>query len=81
LAALSGRAARKPGALRNGAPFTTLPEALRQLQPLLLPHAGGDREMVGILSLVLLHDEQLVLAAVILALEAGTSSKKTFSTS
>lgn len=37
--------------------------------------------MVGILSLVLLHDEQLVLAAVILALEAGTSSKKTFSTS
>lgn len=68
---------RKPGALRNGAPFTALPEAFRQLQALLLPHAGGDREMVEILSLVLLHDEQLVLAAVTLALEAGTPSKQT----
>ncbi|CAB3919099.1 hypothetical protein D9M71_778850 [compost metagenome] len=33
--------------------------------------------MVEILSLVLLHDEQLVLAAVTLALEAGTPSKQT----
>lgn len=33
--------------------------------------------MLEILSLVLLHDEQLVLAAVTLALEAGTPSKRT----
>ncbi len=49
---------RKPGALRNGAPFLDLPEAFQQLQRHLLRHPGGDREMVEILSLVLHHDEQ-----------------------
>src|SRR3546814_1348123 len=62
---------RKPGALRNGAPFTEMPDAFRQLQAHLLRHPGGDREMVDILSLVLHHDEQAVLCAVELALEAG----------
>ncbi|MCH1933136.1 IS21 family transposase, partial [Shewanella sp. A25] len=38
---------------------------------------GGDREMVEILALVLLHDEQAVLTAVELALEAGAPSKQT----
>ncbi len=62
---------RKPGALRNGAPFTEMPEAFRQLQGHLLKRPGGDREMVEILSLVLQHEEQAVLCAVELALEAG----------
>ena len=36
---------------------------------------GGDREMVEILALVLQHDEQAVLCAVELALEAGVPTK------
>jgi transposase len=66
---------RKPGALRNGAPFTELPPAFRRLQTHLLRQTGGDREMVEILALVLHHDEQAVLAAVELALEAGVPTK------
>ena len=66
---------RKPGALRNGAPFTEMPDAFRQLQGHLLRHSGGDREMVEILALVLQHDEQAVLCAVELALEAGVPTK------
>jgi len=66
---------RKPGALRNGAPFTEMPNAFRQLQSHLLKRAGGDREMAEILALVLQHDEQAVLCAVELALEAGVPSK------
>ena len=68
---------RKPGALRNGAPFAEFPEGFRKLQVALLKRPGGDREMVEILALVLLHDEQDVLAAVELALEAGAPSKQT----
>ena len=34
---------RKPGALRNGAPFADMPEALRRLQRVLLAREGGDR--------------------------------------
>lgn len=66
---------RKPGALRNGAPFLDLPEAFRSLQGFLLKRSGGDREMVEILALVLHHDEQAVLCAVELALEAGVPTK------
>jgi transposase len=66
---------RKPGALRNGAPFAEMPEAFQQLQRYLLKHPGGDREMVEILALVLQHDEQAVLCAVELALEAGVPTK------
>jgi transposase len=66
---------RKPGALRNGAPFTELPEAFKQLQTVLLRRPGGDREMVDILALVLHHDENAVLVAVEMALEAGNPSK------
>ena len=66
---------RKPGALRNGAPFTEMPEAFRRLQGNLLKRPGGDREMVEILALVLQHDEQAVLCAVELALEAGVPTK------
>ena len=66
---------RKPGALRNGAPFVELPSAFRALQQRMLKAPGGDREMVEILALVLQHDEQAVLTAVELALEAGAPTK------
>ena len=66
---------RKPGALRNGAPFTELPPAFRQLQDIMLRRPGGDREMVDILALVLHHDEQDVLAAVEMALTEGVATK------
>jgi len=66
---------RKPGALRNGAPFAEMPEAFRKLQAQLLRRPGGDREMVEILSLVLQHDEGAVLVAVELALQAGVATK------
>jgi transposase len=66
---------RKPGALRNGAPFLELPPAFRQLQDHMLRKTGGDREMVDILALVLHHDEQAVLTAVELALEDGVPTK------
>ena len=66
---------RKPGALRNGAPFLELPPAFRQLQDHMLRKPGGDREMVDILALVLHHDEQAVLTAVELALVGGVPTK------
>jgi transposase len=69
-------AQRKPGALRNGAPFLELPGSFRLLRKRLLKRPGGDREMVDILALVLLHDEQLVERAVIRALESGEPSKQ-----
>ncbi|SFH57148.1 hypothetical protein SAMN05216459_1641, partial [Ensifer sp. OV372] len=66
---------RKPGALRNGAPFLELPLAFRQLQDQMLRRPGGDREMADILALVLHHDEQVVVRAVELALDAGVATK------
>lgn len=66
---------RKPGALRNGAPFLELPEGFRRLQNDLLKRPGGDREMVDILALVLQHDEDAVLCAVELALSSGVPTK------
>jgi len=67
---------RKPGALRNGAPFAELPESFRLLQARLLKYPGGDREMVDVLALVLLHDEQLVEQAVTEALKVEQPSKQ-----
>ena len=66
---------RKPGALRNGAPFVEMPDAFRELQAQLLQRPGGDREMVDVLALVLQHDEAAVLCAVELALEDGVATK------
>ena len=66
---------RKPGALRNGAPFAEMPDAFRLLQQHLLQQRGGDREMAEILALVLQHDEHAVLTAVEMALEAGVPTK------
>ena len=51
------------------------PDAFRRLQDHMLRKEGGDREMVDILSLVLHHDEDAVLCAVDLALDAGVPTK------
>jgi hypothetical protein len=75
LAALSGGRSTQGRSLRNGAPFAELPPAFRALQQRMLKTPGGDREMVEILALVLQHDEQAVLTAVELALEAGAPTK------
>jgi hypothetical protein len=40
---------RKPGALRNGAPFLELPPVFKRLQAALVKQPGGDREIVEIL--------------------------------
>ena len=66
---------RKPGALRNGAPFHALPPSFRALQVILLKRPGGDREMADILALVLHHDEGLVERAVVEALDSGVVSQ------
>ena len=65
---------RKPGALRNGAPFRTMPEPLRQLQDQLLRHPGGDRVMAQVLNAVTLHGLEAVLVAAELALQSGRVS-------
>lgn len=41
---------RKPGALRNGAPFADMPPPLQQLRAWLLKREGGDRLMAKILA-------------------------------
>lgn len=65
---------RKPGALRNGAPFKTMPEPLQQLQRQLLRHPGGDRVMAQVLTAVTLHGLKAVLVAVELALQSSRVS-------
>lgn len=69
-------AQRKPGALRNGAPFNSMPDSFKHLQSILLQRERGDKEMVEVLSLILHHDEADVLRAVEMALEAGCPSKQ-----
>ena len=65
---------KKPGALRNGAPFETLPDPLKRLQGQLLRRAGGDRVMAQVLAAVPVHGLEAVLVATELALEAGRPS-------
>ena len=65
---------RKPGALRNGAPFMDLPEPLARLRQGLLREAGGDRLMANVLALVPAEGLEAVLVAVQLALEAAPPS-------
>jgi hypothetical protein len=66
---------RKPGALRNGAPFADMPEPLQQLRRGLLRHPGGDRVMAQVLAIVLTAGLDAVLVAVDLALETGPPGK------
>jgi transposase len=65
---------RKPGGLRNGAPFALMPEPLKQLQAILLRRMGGDAVMAQVLAAVPIHGLEAVLVAVELALEAGKPS-------
>lgn len=63
---------RKPGALRNGAPFLDLPEPLQRLRKSLLRHPGGDRTMAQVLASVPQAGLDAVLVAVDLVLEGAT---------
>jgi transposase len=67
---------RKPGALRNGAPFKDwdLPGALAQVRARLKPHADGDQQFVKVLGAVLDHGVAAVEAACTEALEAGIAN-------
>ena len=62
---------RKPGALRNGAPFADMPETLQQLRRGLLRQAGGDRVMAQVLAIVPAAGLDAVIVAVELAMESS----------
>ena len=68
--------ARKPGALRNGAPFKdwALPDALGRVRARLAAHDDGDRQMVAILAAVPADGLAAVEAACAEALAGGTCS-------
>jgi transposase len=68
--------ARKPGALRNGAPFKdwVLPAALDRIRRKLAGADDGDRQMVGILTAVLSDGLPAVEAACAEALREGVHS-------
>jgi hypothetical protein len=66
---------RKPGALRNGAPFAEMPEPLKRLSRALLRRQGGDRVMAQVLATPCRqHGLDAVLVAVDLVLESGRPS-------
>lgn len=65
---------RKPGALRNGAPFADMPAPLMRLKQGLLRHAGGDRVMAQVLAAVPTAGLAAVLLAVELVIESGVLS-------
>jgi len=65
---------RKPGALRNGAPFAELPDPLLRLSRALLRREGGERVMAQVLAAVPAHGLEAVLVAVDLVLESGRPS-------
>lgn len=65
---------RKPGALRNGAPFADMPEPLLRLRHGLMHREGGDRVMAQVLSAIAASGLEAVLVAVELALESGVTS-------
>jgi hypothetical protein len=68
--------ARKPGALRNGAPFKdwVLPPGLERVRRRLAGSADGDRQMVHILTTVLSDGLPAVEAACQAALHDGVHS-------
>ena len=67
---------RKPGALRNGAPFKdwVLPAGLERIRRKLAGSADGDRQMVAILAAVLSDGLAAVDAACLEALSEGVHS-------
>ena len=68
--------ARKPGALRNGAPFKDwpLPASIERVRRKLKATDDGDRQMVKILTAVLTDGLQAVEAACAEAIDAGIAS-------
>ena len=69
-----GLVERKPGGLRNGAPFETIPTPLRQFQAILLRRSGGNSVMAQVLAAVPVHGLEAVLVAVELALKTDKPS-------
>ena len=65
---------RKPGSLRNGAPFADMPMPLQHLKHRLIRREGGDRVMAQVLSAVYTSGLDAVLVAVELVLESGAIS-------
>jgi hypothetical protein len=65
---------RKPGALRNGAPFADMPAPLQRLRQGLMRHEGGDKTMAQVLNCVSSHGLEAVLVAVKLVIESGVLS-------
>ena len=65
---------RKPGALRNGAPFADMPAPLKQLKLGLMRHEGGDKIMAQVLAAVPIAGLDAVLVAVELVIESGVLS-------
>lgn len=65
---------RKPGALRNGAPFGDMPTPMQKLRTALLKREGGDRMMAKVLAAVPKHGLEAVLVAAELVLESGAAS-------
>ena len=67
---------RKPGALRNGAPFKrlALPPAMTRVQARLAGSRGGERQMVELLMAAHRQGLEAVEAACAEALEAGLRS-------
>ena len=65
---------RKPGALRNGAPFADMPAPLQRLRQGLLRQDAGDRAMAQVLNCVTSHGLEAVLVAVELVIESGALS-------
>lgn len=65
---------RKPGALRNGAPFADMPEPLQRLRQGLMKHAGGDRVMAQVLAAVPAAGLEAVLVAVDVVVESAALS-------
>jgi transposase len=65
---------RKPGALRNGAPFADMPAPLLRLRQGLMRHDGGDKTMAQVLNCVSSHGLEAVLVAVELVIESGALS-------
>jgi hypothetical protein len=65
---------RKPGALRNGAPFADMPAPLQRLRQGLMRHEGGDKTMAQVLNCVSSHGLEAVLVAVELVMESGALS-------
>jgi len=67
---------RKPGALRNGAPFKdwNLPTAMTRLRERLARHADGDRQFVEVLSMVSLYGLDAVSRACATALNDEVTS-------